>query len=149
MAWLGTMPPPLRTAAEEEEPVAHRGYPDGWLTTLAARPPKSDDITKLPDFLAEVTRLVIAQRPSCLLPPTDPTSGASETFPAADVDGRRVAATLLDLGVPLETGSTPDADRSVGERIERAFERLRAQRIELRVHPEDLERLVAGGRAPN
>jgi hypothetical protein len=140
IAWLGTMPPPLRTAAEEE-PVAHRGYSDGWLTTLAARPPKSDDISGLPDFLAEVTRLVIAQRPSCLLPPADPASGTSGTCAAADVDGRRVAATLLDLGVPLETGSMDD-DRSVGERIERAFERLRAQRIELRVHPKDLERLV-------
>jgi hypothetical protein len=139
VAWWTRMPPALRTVAKND-PAAHVGYPDGWLGAYAARQGKSRSVPGFAEFLADVALLVVERRPSCLLRPADSEQGPAST--AAEVGRRRAARALLDLGVPAEEGTPPVAGRSADERIERSFERLRRQQIELRIAAADVERMV-------
>ena len=146
MAWWSTMPPPQRAAASEDGAAGDTGYPAGWLTAYLAAHAESRGAPQLPAFLAELVRQVVFHRPSCLVPATHPEDrtgpAAYAPLPATALERPSVAAALLDLGVPLGNDPASLIGPSGDGRAEPLFERLRGHRIELRVHPGDLERLV-------
>jgi hypothetical protein len=146
IAWWSTMPAPRRAAAGKDDSTRDaRNYPDRWLTAHLAAGAEGRRAPQLAAFLAELVRQVVSYRPSCLMPATDPedrTGSADHPLLPAMALERRVAAALLDLGAPLQNGPVSPSGPSGDGSVESLFERLRVHRIELRVHPGDLERLI-------
>jgi hypothetical protein len=147
IAWWSTMPPPQRAAAGKDDSTGEaRNYPDRWLTAHLAAGAEGRRAPQLATFLAELVRQVVSHRPSCLLPATDPEdkTGSADhpILPATALERPSVAAALLDLGTPLQNSPMSPSGPSGDGSVEPLFERLRAHRIELRVHPGDLDRLI-------
>ena len=149
MAWLGSTSPSQRAdvGQGEDRAAGGKGYPDRWLTAYLAALTREPGTLRLPVFFAELVRQVVAHRPSCLLPATCPdgTTGraAHSARPATALSRPSIAAALLDLGAPLEDDLALLTDLPTGGRAEPLFERRRAIRIELHVHPGDLRLMTS------
>lgn len=162
-SWVAVAPPELWELPRSTGETQSRTFPDGWLAayveqTLAHE--ENLDWGVAIDFVARLVVEAIRQRPGCLIGPRqamaylrngrgdEKSALGDDSLPVVSV----VLVALLNLGIAVRQrsellamiGSGYKRGRSTEDIVETAYAQLRPSRIEIHIHPEDLEALIPG-----
>ena len=136
---------------------AKKGFKDGWLRSLPGSPEAEPIRDAFGHFLPDLVIAAIREQPACLLSDDRIASRAAafrlrpSSRRAVDVDFPGLARLLVSAGISLADRDRVLAaidealvvDLPPNDRWEIVAERLRAPRVEIRVHPKCLASLVA------
>jgi hypothetical protein len=150
-AWVAVAPPELHSLPARAD-AGGTGFPAEWLAEYAeGRVPgaPAPDPGLLFAFVERLVLQVVLRRPSSLLAPRQAAAYTGRA-PLSAEELTRALQALLDLGVSIADRDVIDRvlcdgaaiDRPIEDSVEEAFAELRAQTVELHVHPETLRMLL-------